>query len=445
MTASFDRRALLAGGLAASTATVVPLNEAFAQRRGRVSANDRLQVGLIGCKGMGWSDLTAMCKGADVTPVALCDVDARVLTARGTELKKASGRTPKLYDDYRRMLDDKSVDAVIIGTPDHWHALQLTDAMSAGKDAYCEKPLGNSIAECRAMVAAKQYHKRVVQVGQWQRSNQHWADAIAYVQSGGIGHVRKVKAWAYMGWMKRVDPKPDQAPPAGVDYDRWLGPAPLRPFNPNRFHFSWRWYWDYAGGLMTDWGVHLIDMALLGMKAQAPRAISSLGGAYGYPDSAMETPDTQTAIYDFDGFSVEWEHAIGIGQGPYGGHDHGVAFVGETGTLVVDRSQWRVLPEMSDGKPLTREIPATKAQDSGLDRHTADFVACVKDRARTPACPIEAAANTAIVCQMGNVALRTGRNLHWDAATGRFKDDAEANALITPRYRAPYRFPASTS
>lgn len=440
MTTRLDRRTLLAGGVAASAATVMPLGEVFAQRR-RASANEKLQVGLIGCKGMGWSNLTAMLKGADVVPVALCDVDARVLAERGAELRKTTGRAPKLYDDYRRMLDDKTVDAVIVATPDHWHALQLIDAMSAGKDVYCEKPLGNSIAECRAMVAAKQRHGRVVQVGQWQRSNQHWADAIALVHAGGIGRVRKVKAWAYMGWMKRVEPKPDQAVPAGVDYDRWLGPAPAHAFNPNRFHFSWRWYWDYAGGLMTDWGVHLMDIALLGMKASVPRSVSSLGGAYGYPGSAMETPDTQTAIYDFGDYSVEWEHAVGIGQGPYGGRDHGVAFIGETGTLIVDRGKWEVIPEVSDGKPLTRAVPVTRSSDEGLDRHTANFVACVKDRSRTPACPIESAANTAIVCQMGNVAWRTGRKVHWDATAGQFKDDAEANALITPRYRAPYRLP----
>jgi predicted dehydrogenase len=442
MSASFDRRALLAGGLAASAATLAPLGSAVAQDRRRGSANDKVQVGLIGCKGMGWANLTAMMKVADVTPVALCDVDATVLTGRGTELKTASGRTPQLYDDYRRMLDDKDIDAVIIATPDHWHALQLTDAMSAGKDAYCEKPLGNSIAECRAMVAAKQRHDRVVQVGQWQRSNQHWADAIAHVHSGGIGRVRKVKAWAYMGWMKNIPPQPDQAPPPGVDYDRWLGPAPLRPFNPNRFHFTWRWYWDYAGGLMTDWGVHLMDIALLGMKAHAPNSVSSLGGAFGYPDSAMETPDTQTAIFDFGDYSVEWEHAVGISRGPFGGHDHGVAFVGETGTLVVDRSKWWVSPEMSGDRPLTPEVPITPSSDNGLDRHTANFIACVKDRSLTPAAPIESAANTAIVCQMGNVAWKTGRKVQWDAAAGQFKDDAEANALIAPSYRAPYRLPA---
>jgi predicted dehydrogenase len=441
MTASFDRRSFLAGGLAASATTLTPLSEAFAKRR-RVSPNDKVQVGLIGCKGMGWSNLTAMLKGGDVEAVALCDVDLNVLTGRGAELEKASGRAPKLYGDYRRMLEDKSVDAVIIATPDHWHALQLIDAMSAGKDSYCEKPLGNSIAECRAMVAAKQRHNRVVQVGQWQRSNRHWADAIAHVHSGGIGRVRKVKVWAYIGWKKNLPAQPDQAVPEGVNYDRWLGPAPQRAFNPNRFHFTWRWYWDYAGGLMTDWGVHLIDIALLGMKAQVPRSVSSLGGAYGYPVSAMETPDTQTAIYDFGDYSVEWEHAVGIGHGPYGGHGHGVAFVGETGTLVVDRDKWWVSPETSDGKAMTAEVPTTLASDKGLDRHTADFIACVKDRARAPACPIESAANTAIVCQMGNIAWRTGRKVHWDAELGKFKGDAEANGLITPRYRAPYRLPA---
>lgn len=442
MTTTFDRRALLAGGLAASAATLAPAGHALAQGRRPVSASDKVQVGLIGCKGMGWANLAAMSKAAGVVPVALCDVDAKVLTERGTELHKAIGRAPRLYDDYRRVLDDRDVDAVIIATPDHWHALQLIDAMSAGKDAYCEKPLGNSIAECRAMVAAKQRHGRVVQVGQWQRSNQHWADAIAHVHAGGIGRVRKVKAWAYMGWMKRIPPRPDEAAPPGVDYAAWLGPAPERPFNPNRFHFNWRWYWDYAGGLMTDWGVHLIDMALLGMKAGAPKSISSLGGDYAYPGSAMETPDTQTALYDFGDYSVEWEHAVGISQGPYGGRDHGVAFVGETGTLVIDRGQWRVSPETSDDKPLTAEVPITHAADNGLERHTADFIACIKDRARTPACPIESAAETAIVCQMGNVAWRTGRKVHWDAVAGRFKNDPEANALIEPRYRPPYRLPA---
>lgn len=390
---------------------------------------------------MGWSDLQAMMKGGDVVPVALADVDARVLADRGAELRKA-GHNPRLYDDYRRMLDDSSVDAVIIATPDHWHALQLMDALSAGKHAYCEKPLGNSIAECRAMVAAQARHGGVVQVGQWQRSARHWADAIAHVQSGTVGRVRKVKAWAYMGWMKRVAPQPDGSAPAGVNYDRWLGPAPARAFNPNRFHFSWRWYWDYAGGLMTDWGVHLIDIARMGMKADVPRAVTSIGGPFGYPDSAMETPDTQTAIFDFGDHLLEWEHAVGIGQGPYGGRDHGVAFIGERGTVVVDRGGWQVIPETSDGKPLSPAVPVTPGRDDGLVRHTADFVACIKDRSRTPACPIGEAAATAIVCQMGNVAYRTGRRVEWDARAGRFGRDAGANALITPRYRASYRLAA---
>lgn len=436
MTGRFDRRGLIAGGLAAS----LMAGPAFAQARRRVAASDRLRVGVIGCKGMGWADLQAMMKGGDVVPAALADVDARVLAERGAELRKA-GHAPRLYDDYRRMLDDRAIDAVIIATPDHWHALQLVDALSAGKHAYCEKPLGNSIAECRAMVAAQARHGGVVQVGQWQRSARHWADAIDHVQSGKVGRVRKVKAWAYMGWMKRVAPQPDGPAPAGVDYDRWLGPAPASAFNPNRFHFSWRWYWDYAGGLMTDWGVHLIDIARMGMKADVPRAVTSIGGPFGYPDSAMETPDTQTAIFDFGDHLLEWEHAVGIGQGPYGGRDHGVAFIGERGTVVVDRGGWQVIPETSDGKPLSAPVPVTPGRDDGLARHAADFVACIKDRSRTPACPIGEAAATAIVCQMGNVAYRTGRRVEWDARGGRFRGDAAANALIAPRYRAPYRLP----
>jgi predicted dehydrogenase len=443
MSTTFDRRSLLAGGsLAGAAATLAPL-EALAQgrRRRRVSANDKIQVGLIGAKGMGWSNLQAMMKNSEVEPVAIADVDANVLAQRGAELQKITGRAPAVYGDYRRMLDDRQIDAVIIATPDHWHALQLIDAMSAGKDAYVEKPLANSIGECSAMVAAKQRHNRIVQVGQWQRSNQHFADAIAHVHAGKIGRVRKVKCWAYMGWMKNIEKQPDGPAPAGVDYDRWLGPAPARAFNPNRFHFNWRWYWDYAGGLMTDWGVHLVDIALVGMKASQPRSVSSLGGAFAYPDSAMETPDTQTAIYDFGDFSLDWDHAVGISQGPYGGRDHGIAFVGETGTLVVDRGGWRVVPEKADGKPKTEEVPNTPAKDNGLERHTANFIACLKDRSRTPAAPIESAANTAIVCQMGDIAFRTGRKVNWNAAAGRFEGDAEANALITPRYRAPYVLP----
>ncbi|ESQ73428.1 hypothetical protein ABAC402_19380, partial [Asticcacaulis sp. AC402] len=264
--------------------------------------------------------------------------------------------------------------------------------------------------------------------------------AIAFVHSGKLGRVRMAKAWAYLAWVQTLAVQPDGQPPAGVNYDLWLGPAPLRPFNPNRFHFNFRWYWDYAGGFMSDWGVHLMDMAILGMKAGAPKSVMSVGGAYAYPGAAMQTPDTQSALFDYGDFSIAWEHSTGIGIGPYSGRDHGVAFIGEYGTLVVDRGQWMVTPETKNGVARTEAVAVTKSNDNGLNKHAANFIDCIKDRSKTPNCSIEDAANTAVVCQMGNIAYRTGGKVQWDAQKNRF-DVAAANALITPTYRAPWKLP----
>jgi len=275
-----------------------------------------------------------------------------------------------------------------------------------------------------------------VQVGQWQRSQQHFKDAIDFVYSGKLGQVRLVKAWAYMGWMKSIPKKPDGTPPAGVDYDMWLGPALKRPFNPNRFHFNFRWYWDYAGGLMTDWGVHLLDYAFLGMKAQRPKSIMAAGGKFAYPDDAAETPDTLTTVYEFDGFNIQWEHAIGIDGGPYG-RDHGIAFIGNNGTLVLDRGGWEVIPE----KDKMEAVPRKLKVDDGLDLHTKNFVEVVKSRKFSDLhTPIQAGANVAINAQMGNIAFKTGKKIYWDAANNRFKDE-EANKFLAAQYHNGYKIP----
>ena len=373
---------------------------------------------------MGWSDLNAMLNHPEARCVAICDVDKNVLDKRAAELAKKDIRA-QLYGDYRQMLENKDIDAVIIGTPDHWHCLQMADACSAGKDVYVEKPIGNSIAECRAMVNAQQQHNRVVQVGQWQRSMQHFADAIAFVHSGKLGNVRLVKAWAYMGWMKPIPKKDITEPPAGVDYTAWLGPAQMRPFDPNRFHFNFRWYWDYAGGLMTDWGVHLIDYALYGMKASNPRSVVASGGKFAYPDDASETPDTLTAIYEFDGFNMQWEHATGIDGGPYG-RTHGIAFIGNNGTLVLDRGGWEVIPE----KDKMEAIAYQKASDNGLVKHTRNFIDVIKSRKlENLHCDISTGANVAVNAQMGNIAYKTGQKVYWDASKQQFTSK-DANKLM---------------
>ncbi|MDH5400829.1 MAG: Gfo/Idh/MocA family oxidoreductase, partial [Cyclobacteriaceae bacterium] len=398
---------------------------------------------LIGCKGMGWADMNSLLKNAEVDCIALCDVDQSVLDERAADVEKITGKKPKLYKDYRKLLENKDLHAVVIGTPDHWHCLPFVDACEVGLDAYSEKPLANSIGECMIMQKAANKYNRVVQIGQWQRSTPHFQHAIDYIHSGAIGKIRTVKVWAYMGWMKSIPVKPDGPAPEGVDYDFWLGPATKRPFNPNRFHFNFRWYWDYAGGLMTDWGVHLVDIALWGMNAVAPKSIMSSGGKFAYPDDAMETPDTQQAIYEYDDFIMLWDHAVGI-DGIHHNRNHGIEFVGNKGTMVVDRSGWEVFPEVG-GPPekkeyLTEKLPYHSNLGSGLDAHTKNFVECIKSREQ-PRCNTDVGSLAAVNAHMGNIAFKTGRKVFWDNTTKQFKGDEQANGLLLPEYRKPWKIP----
>lgn len=405
----------------------------------KIAPSDKIRVAAIGINGMGWSDLTAMLKHPEAECVALCDVDKNVLDKRVDELKQKNIAVTT-YSDYRKLLENKDIDAIIIGTPDHWHCKIMVDACAAGKDVYCEKPVGNSIVECATMVGAQKKYNKVVQVGQWQRSNKHYADAMDFVHSGKLGNVRLVKAWAYQGWMKSIPVQPDSPVPEGVDYDMWLGPAQKRPFNPNRFHFNFRWYWDYAGGLMTDWGVHMIDYALLGSKATAPKSIMASGGKFAYPDDAEETPDTLTSVYEFDGFNMLWEHATGINDGPYM-RDHGVAFIGNNGTLVVDRGGWEVIPEEINGTNKMDAVDRQKKVDDGLLLHTGNFLEVVKSRKMEDLkCSVQSAAHVATICQMGNIAFRTGRKVYWNDGKKKF-EDGDANKLLAAEYHNGYTLP----
>lgn len=422
--------------------------EMLAAMRKKVGANDKINVGLIGCKGMGFSDLTSMLKISEINVIGLCDVDETVLAQRTEDLKKAGIKKPKWYGDYREMLNNKDIDVIIVGTPDHWHCLQLTDALAAGKDVYCEKPIANSIEECNIMLQTVNTSDRMVQIGQWQRSQPHFVDAINYVHSGKLGEIRLAKAWAYQGWMNSIPVLPDSAAPKGVDYDMWLGPAPKRPFNKNRFHFDFRWFWDYAGGLMTDWGVHLIDYALYGMKASTPKSVMAMGGKFAYPNDAAETPDTLQTVYEFDNFSLLWEHATGIDGGNYG-RNHGIAFIGNNGTLVLDREGWEVIPEVEheswfrlDDKPKLENVPLQKSPGSGLDAHTVNFIEAVKSRdASSLKAPIKVGYDAALVSHLGNVAYKTGSRVYWDATKGAFTED-KANQYLKAQYHNGWKLPS---
>lgn len=433
-------------GLAMTGASFLFPMELLAAMRKKVGPNDTINIGLIGCKGMGFSDLTSMLKMGDTNVIALCDVDENVLQSRTLDLEKAGIKKPTWYTDYRLLLENKDIDVVVIGTPDHWHCLQLTDALQAGKDVYCEKPIANSIQEANIMLNYVESSDRMVQIGQWQRSQPHFVDAINYVHSGKLGEIRLAKAWAYQGWMKPVPIIADTAVPKGVDYDMWLGPAAKRAFNPNRFHFNFRWFWDYAGGLMTDWGVHLIDYALYGMKAGSPKSVMALGGKFAYPDDASETPDTLQTVYEYDGFSILWEHATGIDGGNYG-RNHGIAFIGNNGTLVLDRQGWEIIPEKEfqgwekEGIPKMDAVSFDRGDKSGLDLHTKNFMDAVKSRdASTLNAPIKVGYDAALVSHMGNVAFKTGNRIYWDEATGLFKSE-KANELIKADYQNGWKLP----
>ena len=428
---------LLGGSLLAGTFP----NETFAIFKNRIAPSDQLNIGAIGINGMGWSNVQAALKVPGVNLVAVCDIDKSVIDKRLKELATKNIDTSKIktYGDYRQLLDQKDIDAVIIGTPDHWHALIMIHACEAGKDVYVEKPVGNSIIECRTMVAAQQRYNRVVQGGQWQRSQQHFKDAVDFVQSGQLGNIRTVKVWCYQGWMRPQPVVADSAPPPGVDYTQWLGPATTRPFNASRFHFHFRWFWDYAGGLMTDWGVHLLDYALLGMKAGVPKTIDGMGGKFAYPELSEETPDTLTTMYEFDGFNLVWDSAMGIDNGSYG-KDHGIAYIGNNGTLVLNRGGWEVIEERQSKNKVSK--PFEKSSDNGLDKHWLNFVSVVKSRKTEDLhCSIQAGAHVATVAQMGNISYRSGLKLAWDKEKEKFTNESVNKQYLMKEYHNGYSLP----
>ncbi|MBL6665797.1 MAG: Gfo/Idh/MocA family oxidoreductase [Flavobacteriaceae bacterium] len=413
---------------------------ALSQSANNISAKDQINIGTIGINGMGWGNTLKAIEVPGVNLVAVCDVDQNVIQKKLNHEAVAPIKDKiKVYSDYRKMLEQKDIDVVYIGTPDHWHALMMIEAAAAGKHIYVEKPIGNSIAECEAMVAAQKKYGSIIQVGQWQRSSTHFQDAMAFVHSGKLGPIRTVKVSCYQGWMRPQPKVANSAPPKGVDYDSWLGPAPKKPFNASRFHFHFRWFWDYAGGLMTDWGVHLLDYALIGMKASVPKSIVGLGGKFAYPDLSQETPDTVTTLYEFDKFNLVWDSAMGIDNGSYG-RTHCIAFIGNNGTLVVDRSGWEVIEESKSKNKVL--IPLQKKSNNGHSEHQFNFMQAIRENKQEILnCNVEAAAHVAKVAQMGNISFRANQKLNWSAEKNQFEDPKINKAYLAKEYFNGYQLP----
>lgn len=377
---------------------------------------------------MGAANMRNLMQFPDVEVAAVCDVDDNRMPGDINDVEKKYGKRPDVYKDYRKILDRKDIDAIIVGTPDHWHALVLIHACEAGKDAYCEKPLSHDIVEALSMSAAVKHHKRVVQCGTWQRSTREFTDAIDYIRSGKLGKIVLCRAWINDG--TKLGRKSVVEPPKGLDYDMWVGPAAFMPYQPNRVHWNWRWVMNYGGGLSTDWGVHMMDIALLGMSKDQnlvmPTKVSAYGGNLAFTDDDRDAPDTMEAIYHFKDpdFVMHWA----INRDHPGKEGHGTEFVSADGrTLRVWRGGWKILD--ADGK----ELPKEEAE--APPSHWRNWVDCVKTRSE-PRATLPSVAQTTVVCHLSNVALYSGETVHWDNAK---LDIAGKAGKETQQYHRPYR------
>lgn len=400
-----------------------------------VGANDRVNMGLIGCGDRGQQVWGAFLKQQDFNPVAVCDVYQPFLEKAATD----SGGKVSKFEDFRRLLEMKDVDAVYVATPDHWHALPTVLACDAGKDVYVEKPLSLTIDEGRKMLDAARKNKRVVQTGSQQRSGPHYQRAVELLRAGKIGPIHKITVGYTRNAMPGFKPRElgPEKPPT-LNWDMWLGPAPLVPYDPFRCIYHFRWFWDYSGGQMTNWGAHNLDIARWVLGAKGPDAVAAFGGRYEIKDGG-ETPDIQEVLYSFPGCVVTWE-----GREVNRTRDEYLAFHGTLGTLNMMRDGFKVIPEVWKGKSSRNETPAMEPMEMsgdsrGMDTlHVRNFLDCVKSRKR-PNADVEDGHLTATMCHLGNIATRLGRSLKWDCDKEVFVGDSEANKMLARPYRKPWK------
>jgi predicted dehydrogenase len=338
--------------------------------------------------------------------------------------------------DYRQLIDHKDIDALVISTPDHWHAIPAVQAMRAGKDVYLEKPIGHNIREGRIIADTAAATKRICQIGLQQRSGPHFIEAVKRIKAGEIGPVNFVHVWNAWGLdgMGSNGPEgmgapPDGDPPATVDYDRWLGPAPRRPFNPRRFHFNFYFWWDYSGGMVSAWGVHIFDIVAWALGSEL-RSVTATGGKHVYRD-CRETPDTAEAIFECPGYTMVYSMRHGNAFPYHGTMDHGILFFGTKGTLLINRAAFQIVPE-GESKP------SFTMDDQGTDQqHKQNFLEAIESR-KQPNADAVVGHVAAIPGHLANISYRVGRKLTWDGKRETTVGDAEAAALLTREYRAPY-------
>lgn len=406
-----------------------------------LGANERIRVGMIGIGQQSRGHLRNLMSLPEAEVVALCDVYQPNLDFAARMAPEA-----KTYKDYRQVIELQDVDAVVIGTPDHWHAIPTVHACEAGKDVYVEKPISVRIEEGRRMVEAARRYNRVVQVGTQQRSADHFRESSEIVRSGKLGKISFIRTWNTGNeYPEGIGNPPDSNPPPDLDWEMWLGPAPQRPFNINRFgvilnergHFtrwaSFRWFWDYAGGWMTDWGIHLLDIVQWAMDVEYPEYVTAVGGKLGLQDNS-ETPDTLLVSYQYPGFVATYERRS-LNAFPFEGKGYGIMYYGTSGTMFVDREGYEIFPERGS----SLEAVKVRATDNSGLKHMRNFLESIKTREK-PICDIEIGHRSSSTAILGNIAYRTGRTIRWDGANETPIGDEEAKQMLAVQERGQWKF-----
>lgn len=441
-----SRRTFLKGALS-TAASAAATRWAKADR----GPNNRVVLGVMGIHDRGMDLATELGKRPDVEVRYLADPDSRLFEERARTIEEVNGKRPQTIQDFRRILDDSEVDGIVIATPDHWHALATILSCQAGKDVYVEKPTSHSIWESRKMIEAARKYDRVVQVGTQNRSAEYIAEALERVRSKDFGDVHFIRVMNSK-LREPMSPVLDSDTPEGVDYDLWLGPAPLRRFNTNHFHYSWHWFWNYGGGDLANDGVHQIDLARWVAGRTLPRSITSSGATYTLDDN-RDTPDTQVVTWEFDGLHIVLEQTLWtpyMRKTPLELRDTGEAqswpFNG-TRIEIYGTKQYMWLGRMGDGWEICdgdgKTIAHARGQFAATNtRHAANFVDCIRSRKR-PNADIEDGHYSTLMAHYGNIAFRVGRRLAIDPATEGFVGDDEAGRYVRRDYRAPWVVPES--
>jgi len=430
-------RSMIVGGAALAGMT------AMQSTQGVLGANEKISMGWLGCGRRGKQLVDAFSKIGGIHIAAVCDVnDPRAEAMR----EKLDGK-PDVYHDYRKMLEQKDIDAVVVAVDCHWHCLPTVEACQAGKDVYVEKPLAWCIHEGRLMVEAARKYDRIVMVGTQQRSMQNFRDAVELIHSGRLGKVSEVRTWN----VQNIAPEgfgnpPDCDPPPGLDWDFWLGPAPKVPYNPNRCgkNFSY-WFWDYGGGYVSDWGTHLHDVNHWALKEDKPISVCAIGGRYSCKDNT-EVPDTIDVTFEYPGFISHYFHRRGNGRHLWNAQRVGSVFYGEKGTLFLNRLGWEVIPEpvswyVPENKQKFRMKPLKGGPSPENGPHQQMFLDAVRAHKKPLMCDVSVGHLSAIPGHLANISYRVGRKIFWDAQTETIKDDPEANQLLTRVYRKPWVLP----